>query len=147
MSFLDNDLSRDLWETALVVAGVFMLIFWIIPNQTISDPNLSIQPSFLPTLCAIAIGGLSVLKLIGQCLTKAKACEAAEEMKPVPARWWPVVVLSVHMALVTIIMRYAGVVAGVLATIPIMMFMFGERRLIVIAAITACVAVPIGILF
>ena len=121
----------------LCLTGLALLAYvWIIPSQ-VSGGGVGLDPGFLPRFCVAAIGALvaadGLKRLIG-----------GERVETYSERWSALLYVGAFAALGAVVLRFGGVVASALVTIPVGMLALGERRPILIVAATAVVA---GVLF
>ena len=121
----------------LCLAGLALLaFFWIIPSQ-VSGGGVGLDPGFLPRFCVGAIALLvaadGMKRLVG-----------GERVEAYAERWSALVYVGAIAVLGAVILRFGGVAASALVTIPVGMLALGERRPVLIIAATAVVA---GVLF
>jgi hypothetical protein len=127
-------------ETAIVV-GLAVAVIWLIPSQTTSGHVLGLPPAFLPTVCAVAIIGLTVLGL-GVRLWKPEPLRA-ERVAP----WWPAaLVLGVAIAGVLALQTVGPVTCG-LVIVALGLAAMRERRVRVVGITLAATALALAVVF
>ena len=132
---------RAALREAAIVAGLGIAAIWLIPSQTASGPVLGLPPAFLPTVCAVAIVGLTLLGL------------AIRLWKPEPLRpermapWWPAaLVLGVAIAGV-LVLQVLGPFACGLVTVALGLAAMRERRVHVVLTTLAITALILGVVY
>lgn len=114
-----------------VLAGVILLIlFWIVPAYISPGTNLGLPPAMLPVVCMVAIGILAVVQFAYTLLvTSARTAPTSGNA--------PLVITLLGITIgASILIDYVGLpVAGALLT-GLTSFFLGERRLLVLAAMT-----------
>lgn len=104
-----------------VIGGVSLLaVFWIIPNQT-SEGGIGLSPAFLPTLCAAACGVFAVADVLLRLARRDRS-------HAYPQDWTAFVRIGAVALLGTAVLRWGGVTASALVTVPAGMLVLGERR-------------------
>jgi hypothetical protein len=126
---------------AAIVAGLGIAAIWLVPSQTTSGPVLGLAPAFLPTLCAVAIIGLTALGL------------GARLWKPEPLRpersapWWPAaLILGVAIAGV-LVLQVLGPIACGLVIVALGLAATGERRVRVLLMTVATTALILAVVY
>jgi hypothetical protein len=121
----------------LCLTGLALLaFFWIIPSQ-VSGGGVGLDPGFLPRFCVVAIALLGAADGM-------KRLVGGERVEAYAERWSALVYVGAIAVLGAVILRFGGVAASALVTIPVGMLALGERRPVLIIAATAVVA---GVLF
>ncbi len=120
-------------ELLFLTGAALLALFWIIPSQ-VSGGGLGLDPGFLPRLCAGAIGVLVLLDGLRRLSRSGVPDEAY-------ANGWSALIRIGGLALLgAVVLRYAGLAAASVVTIPVGMVLLGERRPILIVLTTALVA-------
>jgi hypothetical protein len=126
---------------AAIVVGLGVAVAWLIPSQTTSGPVLGLPPAFLPTVCAMAIIGLTLLGL-------AIRLWMPEPLRPERlAPWWPAaLVLGVVIAGVLALQVFGPFTCG-LVVVALGLAAMGERRVRVLLTTLATTALILGVVF
>lgn len=115
--------KRLMFEIGLLIAIALAIAFWLVPSQTTSDPTVSLQPSTLPTLCALAVAGIALTLF----LPSRNKQDRPEKDIP-PARWGILTILVLIVAAGIAALEWIGTLAVPFVIIAPMMLMLGERR-------------------
>lgn len=130
----------------LVVGGLSLLVLlWIIPSQTTTDPTASLQPGLLPTVCVVAILFLSLMHALGALWNRASKPPGTPEAAT-PA--WRAAGGTILVTLLGIVAyQVAGMAATAIVIVPGLMLWLGERRWKRIAIVSMCAVLPFTPLF
>jgi hypothetical protein len=124
-----------------VVAGLGIGAIALIPSQTTSGPVLGLPPAFLPTICAAAVVGLTVVGL-GFRLWKPEPLRP-ERLAP----WWPgLLVVGVAIAGV-LTLQVLGPFASGLVVVALGLAAMRERRIRVVGITLAATALTLAVVF
>lgn len=139
------EFKRALGELLVVGGACLAMIFWIIPAQTSSGGELGLSPQLVPTVCAAAIGLLTLFRFIGVFLGRARlaktqaASPGDARSEAVPIRYALSIMLATAAGIAAI--AYLGWVVGAALLSLLIILILGERRLPYLAAIPILVAV------
>jgi hypothetical protein len=126
-------------ETAVICGLGLIAIFWVIPSQT-SGMGLGLPPSFLPTVCAVAVTLLVLCDGVIR-LLRPRAEGAYDEC------WLSFLQMGAVTIICTILFQVAGIIVSTLFTIPACMLLLGERRWLAILLTTAIGTIGLGLVF
>jgi hypothetical protein len=102
--------ARTLLETLVILAGIGVVLFWVIPGQT-RGGGLGLSPGFLPTVCAIGIGLMIALDGVARLLP-------GTPVRRYPVGWGALLAAGGIAAAGAVALDFGGAVACVLLTVP-----------------------------
>tara|TARA_R110002096_G_scaffold122959_1_gene266196 strand:+ start:2499 stop:2936 length:438 start_codon:yes stop_codon:yes gene_type:complete len=134
--------KADLIAGTLLMASGLLLLFVIIPDQTVQNTGAAIPPALLPQICAV---GITVLAAI---LTLNAIRGTAEEAPaPKPSEWRAMAAIVVIVLAGTVLFEYVHpAVAGAFVVLATMLYM-GERRWYLLAGLPAGLVLGVYLLF
>jgi hypothetical protein len=124
----------------LIAAGTFV-IAWVIPTCIPARSMASIQPSVFPTVSMALVVLLSVV-LLAQALMRPSDPDAPVMAPQALARFAG---YSIGLAASWTVITFAGFYVGGIATIVGFMLIMGERRVMLVAAVSVGVTITLGV--
>ena len=125
---------RAALECAIIVSICAVVIFVIIPTQTISQGEIGLSPGLLPTVCAGAISALAVIQFIATYISKSSS-----KIDPQPSmRYVFMLVAAALVGVVCIVVLGWEIGAAILSLLVILAL--GERGIIRLILVPALVS-------
>jgi hypothetical protein len=132
---------RAALECAIVVSICAVVIFIIIPTQTISQGEIGLSPGLLPTVCAAAIGALAVIQFIATFISKSSS-----KVDPQPSMRYVFTLVAAALVGVVCIAAIGWVIGAAVLSLLVLLAL-GERgitRLILVPALVSLALFFIG---
>jgi hypothetical protein len=125
----------------LVLIVSVLLLFWVIPHQVPESPGERISPSFFPTAVIAVTAVLACLLIFTSRIHSETFLSVPLDGKK---RVAGVILLT---GLYLIAMRYLGYVVPSVLTLALLIRLFGEKRYLLVFAVSAFTVVAIFVLF
>jgi hypothetical protein len=124
-----------------VVAGLALAVIWLIPSQTASDPVLGLKPGLLPTVCAVAIGGIALIALVFRLLRPEPLLP--ERSTPI----WPAAMIAAVAVAGVLALQFLGPIACGVVVVALGLAALGEKRPRIVLPTLVGAALVLAVIF
>jgi len=128
-------------ELMIVGGASLAAIFIIIPAQTSPSDEIGLAPSFVPTVCAAAVGFLAVAQFIGASIAHGTDNGDGEQRAPIR---YALMLMGAACAAV-LVTWLIGLLVGCTLLALLVSLILGERRIWMLALVPGCLALTIYI--